>query len=44
MSHERHWDSWPPEENSIRGVTRLDRSKLLFNKVLLKSKRNRESF
>ena len=38
--------SWPPEEkNSILGTeTRLDRSELLCNKVLLKYKGDRESF
>ena len=36
----RHWDSWPLEEKK----SRLDRSELLCNKVLLKYKGDRESF
>ena len=39
LNHERRRDSWPPEER-----TRLDCSELLCNKVLLKYKRDRESF
>ena len=46
LNHERHQDSWPPEEkNSVQGPEmRLDHSELLCNKVLLKYKGDRESF
>ena len=47
LNHERHWDSWPPEEkNSIWGQRQgsIDHSELLCNKVLLKYKGDRESF
>ena len=42
----RHWDSWPPggEEFNPGPETRLDRSELLCNKVLLKYKGDREGF
>ena len=47
LSHERRWDSWPlggGERFDPGPVTRLDHSELFCNKVLLKYKRDRESF
>ena len=46
MSHEQDLDSWPPEERNLiqdqwRGL--IDQS-ILCNKVLLKYKRDRDSF
>ena len=46
LNHKRRQNSWPPEEKNYNPgpETRLDHSELLCNEVLLKYKRDRESF
>ena len=42
LSHARHEHSWPPEKRN--SVMRLDHAEVLCDKVLLKYKRDRQSF
>ena len=45
LNHRRHWDTWPPEEKNSIWVQRWGLiTQLLHNRVLLKYKRDRESF